>query len=348
MGSEHPLSLLPLASLLALLALPAGALAGGGDAARFEKLGKNAYARERWDDAVAAFEAAYEADPQPRYLFNAGRSYERKGDLARAMEYVTRYLALAPTEEDRRDAQAALVLIEKKLVKERSEVRVSSEPSGARVELRPESGEVVRGRTPYRGWLTFGRWEVRVTLEGREPAARTVEVEQGRPAEVSVALERPAAPAEEPAVEPEPAPPPVEELPAAAAVPEAVVQRQDAKTQRRQGGWEPWAVAGGGAVALAAGGVLGWLSASAESERDRLREEVVRLEEAGSQQAAIRSEDESARSRALAANVLYVAGGLAAAAGAAWLLLSVGEGEAAGVGVEVRPGGLSLTWRGGP
>jgi len=33
------------------------------------------------------------------------------------MEHVSRYLAAAPTEEDRRDAQAALVLLEKRQVK---------------------------------------------------------------------------------------------------------------------------------------------------------------------------------------------------------------------------------------
>ena len=345
----HGPSLLQRASLLVLLVLPAPAAAGGGDAERFEKLGKNAYARERWDDAVAAFEAAYDADPLPRYLFNIGRSYERKGDLPRAMEYLGRYLAVAPTEEDRRDGKAALVLIEKKLVKVRSQVSVASEPAGARVELRSEGGEVVRGRTPYSGWLTFSRWEVRVSLEGYKPAEQTVDVERGRPVEVSVALEeaaeQPAPPAAEPVVAPEPRP--AEEAPSVA-VAEPVVQREDAEAPRRGGGWGPWAVAGGGVAALAAGGVVGWLAGSAESERDRLREEVVLLAEAPSQQAAIRSEDESARSRALAANVLYVAGGLAVAAGAAWLVLSGGEAAAGAVRVGVRPGGVVLTWRGGP
>jgi len=64
---------------------------------------------------------------------------------------------------------------------------------------------------------------------------------------------------------------------------------------------------------------------------------------ASSHQAAIRSDDESASSRALAANVLYAAGGLAVAGGAAWLLLSGGEAEAGGVGVGASPGGLEVT-----
>jgi len=55
-------------------------------AARYERRGRKAYARKRWADAIASFEAAYEQVPKPKYLYNIGRSWERKGDLDRALD----------------------------------------------------------------------------------------------------------------------------------------------------------------------------------------------------------------------------------------------------------------------
>ena len=53
---------------LLVLGVPGSALAGDGEdeeAARFEKMAKRAYHEERFDDAIAAFEAAFENDPLP-------------------------------------------------------------------------------------------------------------------------------------------------------------------------------------------------------------------------------------------------------------------------------------------
>jgi len=46
-------------------------------AAELDALGKAAYRKKRWDDAIAAFESAYEADPLPKYLFNLARCHEK-------------------------------------------------------------------------------------------------------------------------------------------------------------------------------------------------------------------------------------------------------------------------------
>lgn len=45
-----------------------------------------------YDGAVALFEQAYELDPQANYLFNIGRVYEEKGDLAGSVEYYERFV----------------------------------------------------------------------------------------------------------------------------------------------------------------------------------------------------------------------------------------------------------------
>jgi len=45
-----------------------------------------------YDGAVALFEQAYAADPNPNYLFNIGRVYEEKGDLENAVVYYQRFV----------------------------------------------------------------------------------------------------------------------------------------------------------------------------------------------------------------------------------------------------------------
>ena len=61
--------LLAAATTLAAVALsmPTAAYAGGADrASRFEAKGKKAYGNKRWVDAIAAFDAAYRAEPVPK------------------------------------------------------------------------------------------------------------------------------------------------------------------------------------------------------------------------------------------------------------------------------------------
>ncbi len=43
------------------------------EAAELAALGKEAYRKRKYDDAFAAFEAAYDADPLPKYLYNLGK-----------------------------------------------------------------------------------------------------------------------------------------------------------------------------------------------------------------------------------------------------------------------------------
>ncbi len=86
------------------VSIPTAAFAGDADrASRFETKGKKAYGNKRWTDAIAAFDAAYRADPVPKYLFNIAKAYEQKGDLDKAVQYCERYVAEAKEEEDKTD-----------------------------------------------------------------------------------------------------------------------------------------------------------------------------------------------------------------------------------------------------
>ena len=106
--------MLPAVVLLAaaLVHQPNPAHAGDSErASRFETKGKKAYVKKRWDDAIAAFDAAYRADARPKYLFNIAKAYEQKGDLDRAVEYCERYVAEAKEQADKTDGQDLLTML---------------------------------------------------------------------------------------------------------------------------------------------------------------------------------------------------------------------------------------------
>lgn len=65
-----------------------------------------------YDAAAALFEKAYEADPQPNYLFNIGRVYEEKGDLKNAVVYYQRFVGQSGVDlESRQTATERLKIL---------------------------------------------------------------------------------------------------------------------------------------------------------------------------------------------------------------------------------------------
>ena len=86
-------------------------------ASKLDTMGKKAYKSREWDDAIAAFEAAYEADPLPRFPYNLARCYEKKDAYGEAIEHLNRYLQAAPDAEDKGETVARIKLLEVKLKK---------------------------------------------------------------------------------------------------------------------------------------------------------------------------------------------------------------------------------------
>jgi len=284
-------------------------------AKRLDRLGKKAYAEGRYDDAVAAFEAAHKLVPEPRFLFNLARCWERKGDPVKAVDYVERYLDAMPEGEDREDAEALLDMLRVKLAKAEGEVRVRSEPPGAQVVAAGE-GAQHSGVTPWNARLPLGSWRLTVRRDGYQPAERQITVDPTKPVELDVVLERLAKEPEAPKPsKPDARPPP------------AVVQVETptpggAPPPEASGGPVlPWLVLGAGVVAAAGGAVFGILSRQALERRDAAEP---RQTTWGEYQEA----EDDARTLSMTANALYIAGGLAAATGAALLLLP-GGGAAA-------------------
>jgi len=111
--------------------------------------------------------------------------------------------------------------------------------------------------------------------------------------------------------------------------------------------WVVPATLGLGGALLAAGAVFGVLSRSSAAERDQLTEDSLG---GGVAYSKARDADEAAQSRALAANVLVGAGGVAAVAGVVlWLTGGGAEAEEAGACLpQVVPtqGGAVVVWTG--
>ena len=288
---SKPLSFASITLALALAGPPAHAREPNDQAKRLDKLGKKAYAAKDWDEAIASFEAAFDADPLPKFLFNIGRSYEKKGDVPKAIESFERYLSEAKEEADQADAKDRLAILTKKREKGGARVEIGTEPAGAALRLR--SGDDTRtAEGTLSGWLPVGTWQVSASLRGY--AARSVEldVQPGKPVELTLTLEE-ASGDDEPAPEPTgpgqaPPPPP----------------------SGGGGSLLPWIAMGSGALLLGAGGLFGFLN---EGAMDRLKEleakKPVTLGE-------IEAEEKDAKTYGIVANSLFVAGVLAGAGGA--------------------------------
>lgn len=106
------------ALVLALAILGAGAAtatAGGGDddADRFASLvekGGELFRAEKWAEARAKWEEAYQLNPNPTLLFNIASTYRREGDNPKALEFYKKYLEVAPADARFRPVAAEAIV----------------------------------------------------------------------------------------------------------------------------------------------------------------------------------------------------------------------------------------------
>ncbi|MCC6993652.1 MAG: tetratricopeptide repeat protein [Deltaproteobacteria bacterium] len=96
-----------------LWAGPAGAAPRDADA--HAARGKQLFAAQQWDDAIAEYQAAYDLDGKPTRLFNMAQAYRLKGDRARALELYRRYVALEPSGRGAPDARIRIAELERAL-----------------------------------------------------------------------------------------------------------------------------------------------------------------------------------------------------------------------------------------
>ncbi len=178
-----------LALILALLA-PGFALAQGGDSNKAQakalyKEGKAHYGARRYGKAVRAFSAANTLRPHPLMLYNIASAYEEMTDLASAEIYYKQYLASKP--DDARTVKRDLKKLQRKLASGWAKVKVTSTPPGASV-WRGDQSALPIASTPATILAPIGVKGIVFSLKGYESVTRTVTVELGKTAELSVAL----------------------------------------------------------------------------------------------------------------------------------------------------------------
>ena len=301
-------------------------------ARRFEKKGKKAYAKKRFDDAVAAFKLAYEADPHPRFLFNTARSYDKKGDLEAALEFLVRYVEEETDPEERADGQAELEILEQRLKESHAPLDLTATPEGAMVVIRGGGRELTMS-VPVSRWLKAGSWQITVSAPGHDSWERRIVVEAGAPKRFEVELREEAAAAPPPAEEPKPRTPkpkPAESPPPAAAA--------EAPGGEGGGSLVPWLAMGAGGALLAGGAAFAVLAGQSQDARDALKG-------TGAFYDDVQAKQDEAEGRALVGNVLLGAGAVAAGTGLVLLLLGgdeAGEARSGAVRTRSRAGGLVL------
>lgn len=328
-------------------------------AKRFDQMARTAYGKKDWDEAIAAFEAAYQADPMPKFLYNIARAYDKKEDHRHAIEYLERYLAKVADPKERAEAKDRLAILQIKLKKSRSPVRIKA-PDGAVITVKGEA-ESAEGNGNVSAWLPFGVYEVLVTQEGFADDRRTVVVKADDTLKLTVQLEKaaPKAAKQQDASEAAAQPAAVEKAP----VDDAKADARPAKKRDRKvaagsspspapspkspGGppaWLAYTTLGAGALALVGGGVAGYNASRAQGNIDELSK---RSQEGRPVKFSdLKAQEDFLDRNAVAANVLYIVGVVATATGVVLWLMVPDEAAAAAVGVvapAVWPGGGGLT-----
>jgi tetratricopeptide (TPR) repeat protein len=108
--------------------------------------GEKLFALGRFDEALEAYEAAYDAKPLPGFLFNIGQCHRNLGDLDAAIFSFQKYLELAP---DADNHDSVLDLIED--LEEQKE-REEAEARDKKLQAPPRTRDERPRRPLYKKW----------------------------------------------------------------------------------------------------------------------------------------------------------------------------------------------------
>ncbi len=143
-------------------ALPVAHAEGGdGDAIADERAAKKHYDRgqklfnlRKFSEAIAAFEAAFEAKPIPKILFNIGQAHRNLGEHEAAIFSFKRYLKLLPVAPNRDQVEELITELEALVEAEQARERDrEADPEEDPVESRVVGSEQPPGATPvYKKW----------------------------------------------------------------------------------------------------------------------------------------------------------------------------------------------------
>ncbi len=131
----------------------------------------------KFEEALAAYEAAYEALPLPAFLFNVGQCHRNLGQHERAVFFYQRYLSLEPQAGNRGVVESLIAEEQKRLDQARAAAAPEPEPAsvaarapslsarppeprgrgdGPMVELAPRSAPPAKAERFYPKWWFWG------------------------------------------------------------------------------------------------------------------------------------------------------------------------------------------------
>jgi tetratricopeptide (TPR) repeat protein len=154
------------------------------------KLGIKLVEQKSYQEALAAFEDAYELAPHPLVLFNIAGAHRHLKNYREALNTYSRFLLEGESSVDtkllkrgKRDMDELLSLV--------ARVQVNSSPDGATLQL---DGEEM-GTTPLteRMILAPGEYQLEARLEGHKPLQRALRVSAGDELDLKLELESTAA-----------------------------------------------------------------------------------------------------------------------------------------------------------
>ncbi len=210
--------------------------------------GQDYYTQGRYKKAIEEFDEAYRLDPKPLLLFNIAQSYEKLGDLPKAVEYLKQYLEEDPEVEERATLENKIKNLESRIASTGITVKVNE--SEAKIYV--DDKEV--GTTPLDGVIPVdtGTHKVRIQKEGFLDFTMNIAVSLGHSVPIEATLE----PAEAGPIPP-PKEAPKEEV-GAAPEEDKGLEALDVV---------PWVIAGvGGVMAVVGLGVIGGIAKAKEPD----------------------------------------------------------------------------------
>jgi hypothetical protein len=142
-------------------------------AAAHAELGKRYYKESRYDEAISAFQTAYDLDPNPSLLFNIAQAHRRRGDLENAIAAFQMYLARSPGSDQRALVETRLREMQEQLAAKHDQ---ASLPPAAETSAAPVAETAAPAGTPPAPAVATGNYD----LVPLEPDAIVAEIAAAR------------------------------------------------------------------------------------------------------------------------------------------------------------------------